>query len=342
MPTTLAEFFIPTSYTRIIARELALQEKDLAQLLRGTGLSSDILLTAKDTYVSAVQQMQILKNALSISSTPAFGLQLGQQLQPSSHGPMGYLVLSSPDVLTALQAFADFLPVRLPFSSVRIAMDEEWLSCSLELKIDVATNVKRVLQECFALMIQSIIESILGKALTSARIELAHRKPSYHALYAEYLHSPTCFSQQSCTFILPAELATLANATSHCDAYALTRELCNSLVEHMPCDDLSLADRVKRQLLAAPLGSLTADDVASGLFVSKRTLQRRLNQEGSSYRDVTESLYATLAAQHLHETRHTVESIANLLGYGDTAAFRKAFHRWYGQSPGAYRQNLLV
>ncbi len=47
-----------------------------------------------------------------------------------------------------------------------------------------------------------------------------------------------------------------------------------------------------------------------------------------------------LAYRHLREPGQTVESISVLLGYCDTAAFRKAFRRWYGQSPGEYRRNV--
>ena len=108
----------------------------------------------------------------------------------------------------------------------------------------------------------------------------------------------------------------------------------------MPATDLSNADRVRRLLLSAPAGTRGAEDVARAMFVTKRTLQRRLEREGTSYREITEKLYSELAVRHLRETGHTIESVAVLLGYYDTAAFRKAFQRWYGQSPGEYRRGL--
>jgi AraC-like DNA-binding protein len=94
-----------------------------------------------------------------------------------------------------------------------------------------------------------------------------------------------------------------------------------------------------RLLLSSPIGSITATDVARAIFVTKRTLQRRLEQEGTSYREITEKLYSELAARHLREPDLSIESVAVLLGYYDTAAFRKAFNRWYGQSPSDYRRS---
>ncbi len=340
MKSNSPEFPVPCSYTRLIARELGLQERDLGRLLSGTGLPVTILLSEADTSITTAQQMRILDNAQQMQGAPELGLRVGRQMQPSSHGPMGYLVLSSPDVITALDSFADFLPVRLPFSRVTVALEGDYLSCSLTLKIEAKPAVRRVLQECFALMIQSVVESVLGRELNEARIDLAHAKPGYHAMYGDYLHSQVNFAQNCSVFQIPAALARFPNVTGHSDSYALALELCRGLLEQMPATDLSSTDRVRRLLLSAPAGTRSATDVAQAMFVTKRTLQRRLGREGTSYREITEKLYSELAVRHLRESDHTIESVAVLLGYYDTAAFRKAFHRWYGQSPGEYRHNL--
>jgi AraC-like DNA-binding protein len=102
---------------------------------------------------------------------------------------------------------------------------------------------------------------------------------------------------------------------------------------------LSTADRVKHLLLSKTPGTITETDVARAMFVSKRTLARRLEKEGASYRGIREQLLSELASRHLRESKLTVESVATLLGYNDSAALRKAFHRWYGQSPSEFRKN---
>jgi len=334
------KLLVPSNYSRIIARELGLQERELRLLLRGTGLSSSILVPGDTTHISAAQQMRILENGLHLADTPAFGLHIGHRLQPASHGPMGYLVLSSHDVIGALRAYADFLPLRFPFSDVRITPEAEWLTCTLELKIEPSAEVRRVLQECFGLMLQSIVESVLGRELTEARIELKHPAPAYKSLYKDFFHTRVRFSRTESTFRIPAKLARMANISEHSDAYAVAQELCKTLLEQLPTARTSTADQVRRLILSGPLGTRTADDVAQAMYVTKRTLQRRLDQEGTSYREVIEKLNSELAARHLLDTNMTVEAVATLLGYYDTAAFRKAFRRWYGQSPGEYRRNL--
>jgi AraC-like DNA-binding protein len=333
-------YFIPSSYSRIAARELGLQERDLARLLRGTGLPRDILLPGDETHITGRQQLRVLDNAQHMTATPEFGLRLGRQLQPSAHGPLGYLALSSPDLITSLESLRDFLPVRIPFIQLNVSSDLDWVHCTLTVKLETSAVEQRMLQECFAMVIQSLVESVLGREVNDARIELAHSRPAYHRLYRQYLHSKVKFGQPLNTFRLPAKLARQANASGDPDSYALAQELCRKLLAQVPKSALSTADRVKHLLLSNTPGTVTETEVARAMFVSKRTLARRLEKEGDSYRAIRERLLSELAARHLRESGLTVESVATLLGYNDTAAFRKAFYRWYGQSPSVFRNTI--
>jgi AraC-like DNA-binding protein len=333
-------FFIPSSYSRIIARELGLQERDLGRLLRGTGLSTDILLPGDETRMTGLQQLQVMENARRMTDAPEFGLRLGRQLQPSSHGPLGYLVLSSPDLLTALEALRDFLPVRLPLVQLEVSREPEWLTCSLISRLETLPKQWQVMQECFAMVIQSVVESVLGRDVTEAVIDFQHTRPGYHATYREYLHAPYRFGRANTEYRIPIALTQEPNSSGDPDSFAAAQQLCSKLLQQVPGRDLSTADRVRRMLLSQPGGNVTESDIARSMYVSKRTLARRLDAEGTSYREIRERVFSDLAARHLRESGLSVESIATLLGYSDTAAFRKAFRRWFGQSPGQYRGTL--
>lgn len=339
MTETQESYFIPSSYSRIIARELGLQERDLPRLLRGTGLSTDLLMPGDETRLSGQQQLRIIDNGRRMLEVPEFGLRLGRQLNPSAHGPLGYLALSSPDLMTALEALRDYLPARLALVGIDVALDEDWLCCSLDIKVQANRIERRVLQECFALVIQLFAESILGRELTEARIELAHDKPDYHRVYPQYLHSPVVFASPVNAFLIPAALARVPNNSGDPESYAMAQALCLKLLEQVPAAALSTGDRVRRLLLSKTPGSVTEEEVARAMFISKRTLARRLEAEGESYRAIREKLLSELAGRHLRESGLTVEAVSVLLGYSDTAAFRKAFHRWYGQPPTAYRED---
>jgi AraC-like DNA-binding protein len=107
METTKPPIFITSNYSRILARELRLQEKDLPSLLEGTGLAREVLLPGDETRLSGAQQLRLIQNAREISGSPELGLRMGRQLQPATHGPIGYLALSSQDLMTALLGYHD-------------------------------------------------------------------------------------------------------------------------------------------------------------------------------------------------------------------------------------------
>ena len=93
-----------------------------------------------------------------------------------------------------------------------------------------------------------------------------------------------------------------------------------------------------RNTLPAPL---SLDDIADRLHMSPRTLHRRLEDEGSSFRGIKDALRRDMALARLTKTRDSVARVATELGYADTSAFYRAFVEWTGMSPVQYRKRLL-
>lgn len=335
-------FFIPSSYSRIVARELNLPERDLPRLLQGTGLPTGILLPGDETRMTGQQQLQVLINARQIGRSPEFGLRLGRQLKPSTHGPMGYLALSCPDLLTGLKALRDFLPIRIPFAGLQLEETPDWLYCRLHFKLHAAPGERQMLLECFALVVQSLAESFLGRELAEAEINLEYPPPHYCELYPGYFHGTVLFNQVESYMRIPTELALESNAGGDTQSYAAAMALCQELLAQVPAEALTMKERVRRFLLSQPPGSISEEDMARAMFVSKRTLARRLKQEGSGFRQIREGVLSEMAARHLQDSTLTVEAIAALLGYHDTANFRRAFKRWHGVAPNNFRRDRVT
>jgi AraC-like DNA-binding protein len=85
-------------------------------------------------------------------------------------------------------------------------------------------------------------------------------------------------------------------------------------------------------------GAPSVDGVAAQLGMPVRTLSRRLRSEGSSFQSVLDGLRLDLADRFLVDSTMTVSEVALALGYSDPSAFNKAFRRWTGQAPHAYRR----
>jgi AraC-like DNA-binding protein len=90
-----------------------------------------------------------------------------------------------------------------------------------------------------------------------------------------------------------------------------------------------------------PDGEPRRDDVASELHMSERTLQRRLEEEKTSFVQLLDDTRRELADQYLGRLHLSLAQAAYLLGFADQSSFFRACKRWFNLSPGQYRSQLL-
>jgi AraC-like DNA-binding protein len=105
----------------------------------------------------------------------------------------------------------------------------------------------------------------------------------------------------------------------------------------------AVSTEVRRLLLSMlPAGTVSQEAVAKRLHMSKSTLHRRLREENTSYQEVASSTLQALAVNYVSDSTHSLAYIAFLLGFSDQSNFSRAFRRWTGMSPKAYRDALKV
>ena len=104
----------------------------------------------------------------------------------------------------------------------------------------------------------------------------------------------------------------------------------------------NIAAQLKRmlvELLAA--GEANADAACRQLKLSRRTLQRRLRAEKTSFQKVLNEVRAVLAVNYLSDDRLKALEVAMLLGYSSISSFTTAFKSWYDIPPAEYRHRFL-
>jgi AraC-like DNA-binding protein len=100
----------------------------------------------------------------------------------------------------------------------------------------------------------------------------------------------------------------------------------------------TLAMRI-RSLIRTGLreGILSVDQVSSRMGLTQRTLARRLDDEGTSYRALVDEVRSAKARELLLDRRRPLAAVAAELGFADTPSFQRAFRRWFGSTPGGFR-----
>lgn len=328
---------IPSSYSRLIARELGLTSRQLPKLLQGTSLSAPQLLS-EDGLITPVQQMQILRNALALSSQPAFGLRLGKRLTPATHGAMGFAASSSPNLLRALRTIQTFLPTRTSVIDLHMQEVDDHLECKLTFQVSLDDELLSCVAELIISVLLEFGEFIVGRPLDEAEIGFTHSAPEYQAIYSEYLSGQIGFDRDQLTLRLPIALCHEPNASANHENYHLALQQCEAMLAHLQTQASSYQNRVKKMMLSRPPGTLSEEEAANTLFMSKRTLARKLKQEHSSFRQIRDDILSSQAANYLCESTLSIEDIAALLNYHDSSNFRRAFKRWFVKTPEDYRR----
>jgi AraC-like DNA-binding protein len=114
-----------------------------------------------------------------------------------------------------------------------------------------------------------------------------------------------------------------------------------------PADEATVADQVRRMVeLAIRAGRTTdlpsGDEVADRLAISPQTLRRRLAGAGTSLREVRDEVLRDAAITSLVDGDESIADLAARLGFSEPSAFTRAFRRWTGNPPSAYRAGITA
>jgi len=328
---------ISGQYSRLLAREIGIGEKQLPSLLRGTGISAasfihdEILLTPE-------QQVTIGLNAYAISGDEGLGLRVGKMLTSDIYGPLGFLVSACPDVGTALEHFRSFLPSYISLADLNISTDDNWMILKLGLRYTSHEIIHRAAVESISLSLLSLIEAMTGRELDEGKLCCSYPLPSYHESFARYYRIPVEFNAPDDRLYIPKTLATYSNPISSKANYLYALKICQDMSGRISTRGMTTKERVSQLLLSAPPGTFSEDSVAKSLLISKRTLIRRLAEENTTFKCVRDKLLSNIAASQLVETTDSVDSIAMILNYHDSSNFRRAFKKWFMMTPEQFRK----
>jgi AraC-like DNA-binding protein len=122
--------------------------------------------------------------------------------------------------------------------------------------------------------------------------------------------------------------------------YSEVLQLCDKMLSELKLNT-GVAGKV-REIFLSCLGQPTSFElVAERVRMSPRTLRRKLEQEGTSFRELIDELRAHAAIKYVRDTDLTIEDVAYALGFSDAAAFRRAFRRWTKSAPYEYRRGRI-
>ena len=329
------EAFIPAIHAAHLAELCARYGVSSSQLFAGTGLV-EATLTEPDEQLSIAAMERIVTRARVLTGEPALGILLGMQMRISAHGYLGFAAMVARTIGEALEIAVRYAPTRTNALALRLEDAGAKTALVIEPCANLGASEDVVV---FALMegIRQIGRALTGRALMGSA-EVSFAEPLYFERFAAIDGSPKIrFGASEHRLIFAREVLLVPLVLADAAAFRLAREQCERALSELH-ERHRVTARV-RSLLARRGGVLKSqNEIAKGLHVSSRTLKRRLAEEGATWKELADDVRRTEAVRLIGRTEIALESVAERLGYSDVANFSRAFRRWTGMSPGAYRR----
>jgi len=324
---------------RIAAVVETLGEEGVApsRALAGTGLKTADL-RAPDTRVSYKQVETAFRNAIRLSNDPAIALRAGRRMHVMAYGMYGYALLSSPTLAQGIDFTAKYGRVLGMVADVVFSRTETQAIFSLEalLSRNPRDDIYRFALEFAFATCQTLSKDIYGRPFKFSALRASYPAPPHARLYRRIFECPIQFEQRANELQFDVSWIDRPVADMHPNAHAMAGELCEQFLEDSDQGGGIAAD-IRRILVERPGRFPNIETIAAELSLHPRALRRRLEAEGTSYRDLLADVRMKLAIEYLRTTQMTNDEIAARLDYSDAANFRHAFSRWTGKSPSEYR-----
>lgn len=257
---------------------------------------------------------------------PAIGLKLFALFTPQEWHVLAHLCLHCVDVLDAGSRWARYARMATDNDSLNVADTAQggWM----EIRLDAPERLARYMTEHYSVMILTQLSRGTGREVRPTRACFVHERPGHHAAYSQWFGEQVEFGcEASRLYFDPATLA-LPMLNHHPGILELLCcELDRRFARHQKFSGLAakVATNVRRHLAQGNVPSL--ENQAEALHQSPRTLRRRLEEQGLTFRQLLDLVRAELE-QQLELQGESRTEIALQLGYSDAAAYVHARKRW--------------
>ena len=262
-----------------------------------------------------------------------WGLVAGDLWRPTDFHALGYAYLASQTLESAFKRMERYFRIVIPGWSLRSSITDDGFSMTLVLLPD-ATNFPASQDARLSIALR-MCRDVYGQEFRFREVQLAH--PWQACGYENFFGCPVRFDADFTGFTVPLDVARrplpaknrdLARANDH-----ILQDLERSLL------DGSMLGRVKNAILdSLPDGNPNAQGIARKLAVSSRTLQRKLQEEGTTFQTLLDTVRKELAEHYIHSDEYDLQTVTYLTGFANPPAFSRAYKKWTGRSPSEDRE----
>ena len=323
-----------TSWALLVAKALEAGGHDSAEIFQRAGLDP-AKLGNPDARYPMEGMHRLWQLAVEVSRDPYFGFEAASHWHPTTLNALGYSWMASDSLRDALVRMSRY--GRLVNSVARMTLEEseQEVAFSIEAPIPTAMVSNEAIDAALATLVRMCRVSY-GESFSPLRVVTHRPQLEDPRRYYEFFRAPVEFSSSGNVLYfskgalekhLPTANPRLAGVSDQVVAEYLAR-----------FDKGSTAIRVRAKLVdLLSSAQFSQQDVADSLHMSLRTLQRKLAEENTSYKEILEETRRELANQYLRQGYLSVSEVTYLLGFSEPSNFARAFKRWTGHTPSEFR-----
>lgn len=279
----------------------------------------------------------LMEEAAEQLTDSCLGARIGLTFRAGHAGPFGALYGTCPTLADVFRNYRRFAPLIQDNTLMSMALDEG--VCVLTYRItDAAIPMRRQDTEMSTASIISFIRGFLSPGWAPVEVHFSHAGQGREDTLRRLFGAPVRFGMTENRILIAAADLSRANPLANTALHPFVLRHLEDLLgreERTPSLRHALHEVIARHLGQQ---ELTLAMVARELGFSARTLQRRLTEEGVSFRAVLEEARCAVAERLLRDSSRPIKLIAHHLGYGDLSGFSRACRNWTGHSPRALRK----
>lgn len=284
----------------------------------------------------------LLEDTAATLDNPGFGMSLAHYQGMDILGPISVIARSSNTVGDAIRSIGRYLHLHSPVLSVdtRRVMRDGQPIIQFFYRVD-ARELGYWVQphELGMANAMQVIKLLCGDDFQPLSVHFMHPRNAPAESYRDIFQCEAYFDQDWTGFYLPLSAYAMPLSSADHQTWQLAERYLDS--QQAPNAN-SLAEDVVRLInTLLPTGQCTSETIAAHLSMHKRTLQRRLARENTTYEHLLGEERMKLARQYLQEPNLKLSQIAGLLGYSEQSAFNRACRDWFNLTPRHYRQQLI-
>ena len=325
-------------WVRGIAETLEATGLDVAALLNEAGIDM-MALRDPDSRFPTERVSLLWQLAVARSGNPAIGLVSSNVVKPASFDVVAYMMMSSPNLLGLLERIVRYVGIISDAASLAVTEDHEGYRMILEL-FGGGEPVPRQRFEFDLMTILSFCRWVTNRDLRPLALELRFPPAADLRPYQDAFRCPLRFDAPANALLFARADVLSPLPTAHPVLAKVHERLASEYLQRL--DHTQTSSRTRAAIIRRlPDGEPRRPEIASSLEVSERTLQRRLEAEGTSFHNLLDDTRRELAQQYLGQSNLSMADVAYLLGFADQSSFFRASKRWFGTSPRHYRIHLV-